>query len=73
MVSWQSEPGRPEFTIGELCCTLKTGEKEVRALLHRPIGGHNPYELVSRSEVLILADTGGEVGKRLDKLLKSDT
>jgi len=64
---------RSEYTVGEICCALRTGEREVRALLHRPIGGHNAYELIPRAEVIVLADSGGEIGRRLDKLLKGDT
>lgn len=71
MVSWQEKKPRPEFTIGELCCTLKTGESQVRALFGR-LDTHNPYELVSRQEVEDLATTGGLVGWRLLELLGRD-
>jgi len=62
---------RSEFTIGELACVLKTGVRQVRALLGRP-DDHNPYELVSRQEVEDLAATGGLVGWRLLELLGRD-
>jgi hypothetical protein len=72
VVSWQQEKKtrvRSAFTIGEIANTLQTGEHQVRALLYLP-DGHNPYELVSRKEVLKLAGPGGEIARRLEKLLK---